>query len=80
MLVISRRIGESFVIGDDIVATVVDITGEKVVLGVEAPKSVPIVRFEPAEGEERPGINRRGYARQYKKARKPSGDPPEQND
>lgn len=67
MLVISRRIGESFVIGEDIVATVVDITGEKVVLGVEAPKSVPIVRFEPSEGE-KPDINARGYGRQYKKS------------
>jgi carbon storage regulator len=45
MLVISRRIGESFLIGDDIEATVVDITGDSVVLGVTAPKSVPIERL-----------------------------------
>ena len=49
MLVISRRIGESFVIGDNIVATVVDIIGEKVVLGVEAPKEIPIERLDAAE-------------------------------
>ncbi|MCL2033856.1 MAG: carbon storage regulator [Oscillospiraceae bacterium] len=49
MLVISRRIGESFVIGDNIIATVVDITGEKVVLGVEAPKEIPIERLDAAE-------------------------------
>lgn len=69
MLVISRRIGESFVIGDDIVATVVDITGEKVVLGLEAPKSVTITRFTPEPGENgvKSAINERGYARQYKK-------------
>ncbi len=69
MLVISRRIGESFVIGDDIVATVVDITGEKVVLGVEAPKTVPIVRVEPPalKDGEKPNINAKGYGRQYKK-------------
>jgi carbon storage regulator len=72
MLVISRRIGESFVIGDDITATVVDITGEKVVLGLEAPKSVPIVRVEPAAGEKRE-INERGYGRQYKKNTRPPG-------
>lgn len=70
MLVISRRIGESFVIGDGIVATVVDITGEKVVLGVEAPKTVPIVRVEPPEGKT-PSINTKGYGRQYKKNSKP---------
>lgn len=69
MLVISRRIGESFVIGDDIVATVVDITGEKVVLGVEAPKTVPITRFghDPNSADAKPNINARGYGRQYKK-------------
>lgn len=70
MLVISRRIGESFVIGDDIVATVVDITGEKVVLGVEAPKTVPIVRVEPVLTDgKRPAINEKGYGRQYKRVR-----------
>ncbi len=70
MLVISRRIGESFVIGDDITATVVDITGEKVVLGLDAPKSVQIVRVEPPAGE-KPAINERGYGRQYKKGLRP---------
>lgn len=72
MLVISRRIGESFVIGDDIVATVVDITGEKVVLGVEAPKTVPIVRVEPdpSKDGEKPVINEKGYARQHKRTPK----------
>lgn len=71
MLVISRRIGESFVIGDNIIATVVDITGEKVVLGVDAPKDIPIVRTEPTG--EKSTINERGYARQYKKT-KPAGN------
>ena len=65
MLVISRRIGESFVIGDNIVATVVDITGEKVVLGVEAPKDVPIAHIKSAFGENnaKPDINEKGYGR-----------------
>lgn len=69
MLVISRRIGESFVIGDDIEVTVVDITGEKVVLGVLAPKEVPIARIDAPKqpAEHSPGINTRGYGRQYKK-------------
>ena len=46
MLVISRRIGESFLIGDDIEATVIDITGESVVLGISAPGELPIKRIE----------------------------------
>lgn len=45
MLVISRRIGESFFIGDDMEVVVVDITGNKVVLGVEAPQHIPIQRI-----------------------------------
>ena len=53
MLVISRRIGESFVIGENLVATVVDITGDKVVLGVEAPKDVPVERLAAQAGPNR---------------------------
>ncbi|MCL2055948.1 MAG: carbon storage regulator [Oscillospiraceae bacterium] len=49
MLVISRRIGESFLIGDGIEATVIDITGGKVVLGVSAPKETPITRCDRIE-------------------------------
>lgn len=46
MLVISRRVGESFFIGDDIEVVVVSISGEKVVLGVKAPKEVPVMRVD----------------------------------
>ncbi|NLS96145.1 MAG: carbon storage regulator [Planctomycetaceae bacterium] len=41
MQVISRQKGESLVIGDDIIITVVEIRGDKVRLGVEAPKEIP---------------------------------------
>ena len=73
MLVISRRIGESFVIGENIEATVVDIIGEKVVLGISAPKEVPITRIEVSEIQEQnlaaasSNINMHGFARSYKK-------------
>lgn len=49
MLILSRFEGESIVIGDGIVVTVVDIRGGKVRLGVEAPESVPVHRHEIAE-------------------------------
>lgn len=67
MLVISRRIGESFVIGDDMEVTVVDITGEKVVLGVLAPRSVPITRTGASGDKKNSPINERGYGRQVRK-------------
>ncbi|MFV1963781.1 MAG: carbon storage regulator CsrA [Pirellulaceae bacterium] len=46
MLVLSRKVGESFVIGDDITVTVVRITGGAVRLGIEAPPECDIVRKE----------------------------------
>jgi carbon storage regulator len=46
MLVLSRKANESIVINDDIVITVVQIRGDKVRLGVEAPKEVPVHRRE----------------------------------
>ena len=39
MLVLSRQRDESIIIGDNIVITVVDIRGDKVRLGIEAPKT-----------------------------------------
>lgn len=46
MLVLSRQRDESIIIGDDIVLTVVDIRGDKVRLGISAPKHVPVHRQE----------------------------------
>jgi carbon storage regulator len=46
MLVLSRQRDESIIIGDNIVLTVVDIRGDKVRLGIEAPKEVPVHRQE----------------------------------
>jgi len=49
MLVLSRKRNEQIVIGDKIVITVVDIRGDKVRLGVEAPGEVPVHRHEVYE-------------------------------
>ena len=46
MLVLSRKKNESIIINDDITITVVEIRGDKVRLGVEAPKEVPVHRRE----------------------------------
>ncbi len=46
MLVLSRKKNESIVIDDRIVITVVDIRGDKVRLGIEAPRDVSIHRSE----------------------------------
>ena len=46
MLVLSRKKNESIVINDNIVITVVEIRGDKVRLGFDAPKDIPIHRQE----------------------------------
>ncbi len=46
MLVLTRRTDESIIIRDDIVIVVIDIRGDKVRLGIEAPKSVTVHRRE----------------------------------
>ena len=46
MLVLSRKKNESIVINNDITVTVVEIRGDKVRLGIVAPKEVPVHRQE----------------------------------
>ncbi|MBQ18663.1 MAG: carbon storage regulator [Planctomycetaceae bacterium] len=49
MLVLSRKRNESIVIDENIVITVVEVRGDKVRLGIEAPREVPIHRSEVHE-------------------------------
>jgi len=46
MLVLSRKKNEQIVIGDDVVITIVDVRGDKVRIGIEAPAHVPVHRHE----------------------------------
>jgi carbon storage regulator len=46
MLILSRRVNEKIVIGDDIVVSVVEVRGDQVKLGIEAPRSVKVFRQE----------------------------------
>ena len=46
MLVLSRRVGESIVIGDDVTVTVLEVRGDVVRLGIKAPRSVNVHREE----------------------------------
>ncbi len=46
MLVLSRQRDESIIIADNIVITIVDIRGDKVRLGIDAPKEIPVHRQE----------------------------------
>jgi carbon storage regulator len=57
MLVLSRKKNESIVINDDITIVVVEIRGDKVRLGVDAPKEVPVHRQEVYEAIRRNAQN-----------------------
>ena len=53
MLVLSRQRDESIIIGENIVITVVDIRGDKVRLGIQAPTEIPVHRQEVCEAIQR---------------------------
>jgi len=46
MLVLSRRVGEQLMIGDDIVVTVLEVRSDGVRLGIDAPRSISVNRAE----------------------------------
>ncbi|HVS38029.1 MAG TPA: carbon storage regulator CsrA [Gemmataceae bacterium] len=60
MLVLSRKKNESIVINNDVIVTVVEIRGDKVRLGIVAPKEVPVHRqevFDAIHGKENPAAS-----------------------
>jgi len=56
MLVLSRRRDESIMIGENIVITIVDIRGDKVRLGIDAPTEIPVHRQEVYEAIQRENL------------------------
>lgn len=46
MLILARKVDESIIIGDDIFVSIVDIKGDQVKLGIDAPKNIKVYRQE----------------------------------
>lgn len=49
MLVLTRRVGETLILGTDVRVTVLAVSGQQVRIGVTAPREVPVQRQEVAE-------------------------------
>ena len=63
MLVLSRQKDESIMIGDEVEITIVDVRGDKVRLGITAPKSIPVHRREIYDAIQREKAQKDGEAR-----------------
>jgi carbon storage regulator len=63
MLILTRRVGESVMIGDNITVTVLAVRGNQVRIGVDAPKEVTVHReeiYERVKREEAASVGRNG--------------------
>ena len=61
MLILTRRVGEAVIIGDDVKMTVLGVRGNQVRLGVDAPKTVSVHReeiYDRIKGEQSEGVPR----------------------
>ena len=72
MLVLSRQRDESIMIGDDVEIIIVDVRGDKVRLGITAPKSVPVHRREIYDAIQREKTEKKESEKQPEKESKAS--------
>ena len=84
MLVVSRRSGESIVIGNDIVITVLEVRGGQIRIGVDAPRSITVHRaevYDEVRAANRAAVERsKGDAKRIREIPPPSKRPPFQPD
>jgi len=74
MLVLSRQRDESIMVGDDVEIIIVDVRGDKVRLGITAPRSIPVHRREIYD------LIKRGETDKKKLEKKPEDQPQTQSE
>jgi len=83
MLVLSRQRDESIMIGDDVEIIIVDVRGDKVRLGITAPKSIPVHRREIYDAIQREKTDKKESEKQPDKeaqaTKQEKTEPPEQD-
>ncbi|MBN1505778.1 MAG: carbon storage regulator CsrA [Sedimentisphaerales bacterium] len=77
MLVLSRQRDESIMIGDDVEITIVDVRGDKVRLGITAPKHIPVHRREIYDAIQREKAQKAEAEAQTNPATEPAEKPEE---
>jgi len=76
MLVLSRQRDESIMIGDDVEIIIVDVRGDKVRLGITAPKSIPVHRREIYDAIQREKSQKKEQQEEEQQQEKPQTSQP----